>query len=182
MTDLIAVGRRMGSFQGQGERARQMLFFAEKGAVKDTIWNVRLSSLGLEARIDIPVAGRVFNVVNDTHPLNSWPTPAETGWQEYHDKADKTFDAIVKEMAGAAFNKTIFEGSAASQAFEWHVCMERRWSRRYHNFRNMSVDRSDAPGWGALHKTAQVQNGRPCIRSYCNHAQSASPGVTTLHV
>ena len=109
--------------------------------VKDTIWNARLGSLRLKARKDIPVAGIVFNVVNDAlqveHPPNCWSTSVESGWQEYRDKADKTFDAIVSEMVGTAFHQIVFEGAAVSQAFEWRICMEHRWVRRNYNFRSM---------------------------------------------
>ena len=33
--------------------------------IKDSIWTARLTRLGLKARIDIPVAGTMINVVND---------------------------------------------------------------------------------------------------------------------
>ena len=102
-------------------------YFVSKGVMKDSVWNARVGSLRLKARVDIPVAGTMIEVVNDRlraeHPPNGWPISAESGRQEYHDKADKTFEEIVAELAGIIFNKTVFEGSATSQAFEWDICM-----------------------------------------------------------
>ena len=58
--------------------------FAAQGVIKDAIWTARLGCLGLKARIDIPVAGTMINVVNDRlqveHPPNGWPITAESGW------------------------------------------------------------------------------------------------------
>ena len=88
-------------------------YFAAQGVIKDSIWNARIGSLGLKARVDIPVAGTMINVVNGRlrveHPPSGWPINAESGWQEYHDKADKTFGEIVAELANSRFNKTVFE-------------------------------------------------------------------------
>ena len=127
-------------------------YFASKGVVKDSMWNARMGSLGVAARIDIPVVGTVIEVVNDRirveDPPNGWPISAETGWQEYHDKADKTFAEIVAELAGAIFNKTVFEGSATSQAFEWEICMETKWPRHQRNFRSMWQDGASGQGVG----------------------------------
>ena len=39
--------------------------FAAQGVIKDSIWTARMTRLGLKARIDIPVAGTMINVVND---------------------------------------------------------------------------------------------------------------------
>ena len=98
-------------------------YFASKGVIKDLIWNARIGSLGLKAQVNIPVAGTMIEVANDCvrveHPPNGWPIAAESGWQEYHNKADKTFAEIVAELAGTIFHKTVFEGSAVPQAFEW---------------------------------------------------------------
>ena len=64
--------------------------FAAQGVIKDSIWTARMTRLGLKARIDIPVAGTMINVVNDRlqlqNPPNGWPITAESGWQEYHIK------------------------------------------------------------------------------------------------
>ena len=49
--------------------------------------------------------------------------------QAGRNKADKTFKAVVQEMAGAAFHRTAFEGSAAAQGFQWRTAMEYRWPR-----------------------------------------------------
>ena len=112
-------------------------YFAAKGVTKDSIWNARLGSLGLKARVDIPVAGTMIEVVNDQlrveHPPNGWPITAESGWREYHNKADKTFAEIVAELASTIFNKTVFEGSAVSQAFEWDIGMENTWPLHQHH-------------------------------------------------
>ena len=105
--------------------------FAIQGVIKDSIWTARLRCLGLKARIDIPVAGTMINVVNDRlrveHPPNGWPINAESGWQEYHNKAEQTFEAIVADLANTRFNKTVFEGTATAQAFEWDIAMESYW-------------------------------------------------------
>ena len=73
----------------------------------------------------------MINVVNDRlrveHPPNGWPINAESGWQEYHNKAEKTFEEIVAELANSRFNKTVFEGTATAQAFEWDIAMESTW-------------------------------------------------------
>ena len=102
---------------------------AAKGVI-DSIWNARIGSLGLKVRVDIPVAGKMI-VVNDRlrveHPPNGWPINAESGGQQYHNKADKTFAEIVAESASSIFNKTVFEGSAASQALEWDIGVENKW-------------------------------------------------------
>ena len=78
-----------------------------------------MTRLGLKARIDIPVAGTMINVVNDRlqveNPPNGWPITAESGWQEYHNKVDQTFEEIVADLANTRFNKTVFEGTATAQ-------------------------------------------------------------------
>ena len=113
--------------------------FAAQGVIKDAIWTARLGCLGLKARIDIPVAGTMINVVNDRlqveNPPNGWPITAESGWQEYHNKADQTFEEIVADLANTRFNKTVFEGTATAQAFEWDIAMETYWPARYGRFR-----------------------------------------------
>ena len=62
-----------------------------------------MTRLGLKARIDIPVAGTMINVVNDQlqveNPPNGWSITAESGWQEYHNKVDQTFEEIVADLA-----------------------------------------------------------------------------------
>ena len=102
--------------------------FAAQGVIKDAIWTARLGCLGLKARIDVPVAGTMLNVVNDRlqveNPPNGWPITAESGWQEYHNKADQTFEEIVADLANTRFNKTVFEGTVTAQAFEWDIAME----------------------------------------------------------
>ena len=50
------------------------------------------------------------------------------------DKADKTFAEIAAELASTIFHKTVFEGSAASQAFEWDIGMENKWPLHQHHF------------------------------------------------
>ena len=84
--------------------------FAAQGVIKDSIWTARMTRLGLKARIDIPVAGTMINVVNDRlqveNPPNGWPI-AESGWQEYHNKVDQTFEEIVADLANTRFNKTV---------------------------------------------------------------------------
>ena len=56
--------------------------FAAQGVIKDSIWTARMTRLGLKARIDIPVAGTMINVVNDRlqveNPPNGWPITAES--------------------------------------------------------------------------------------------------------
>ena len=110
---------------------RPIEYFAAQGVIKDSIWTARLGCLGLKAGIGIPVAGTMINVVNDRlraeQPPNGWPLNAESGWQEYHNKAEQTFGAIVAELANSRFNKTVFEGSATAQAFEWDIAMENKW-------------------------------------------------------
>ena len=51
-------------------------------------------------------------------------------------------------MANTAFNKTVFEGSATSQAFEWDICMENKWPRYQHNLRQLWNDGSSGQGVG----------------------------------
>ena len=89
--------------------------FAAQGVIKDSIWTARMTRLGLKARIDIPVAGTMINVVNDRlqveNPSNGWPITAESGWQEYHNKVDQTFEEIVADLANTRFNKTVFKRS-----------------------------------------------------------------------
>ena len=113
--------------------------FAAQGVIKDSIWLARMGCLGLKARVDIPVAGTMINVVNDRlrveHPPNGWPINAESGWQEYHNKAEKTFEEIVTELANSRFNKTVFEGTATAQAFEWDIAMESTWPVRQNRLR-----------------------------------------------
>ena len=105
--------------------------FAARGVIKDAIWTAWLGRLGLKARIDIPVAGTMINVVNDRpqveNPSNGWPITAESGWQEYYNKVDQTFEEIVADLANTRFNKTVFEGTAPAQAFEWDIAMETCW-------------------------------------------------------
>ena len=131
-------------------------YFASKGVIKDSIWSARIGSLGLKARVDIPVAGTMIEVVNDRlrveHPPNGWPITAESGWQEYHNKVDKTFAEIVAELAGTIFNKTVFEGSAVSQAFEWDIGMENKWPQHQNNLwtrwnQGASVQGVGRSGW-----------------------------------
>ena len=116
-----------------------------------------MGCLELKARVDIPVAGTIINMVNDRlrveHPSNSWPINAESGWQEYHNKANKTFKKIVTELANSRFNKTVFEGTATAQAFEWSIAMESTWPVRQHRLRQkwengtrqQEVARSEVP-------------------------------------
>ena len=115
--------------------------FAAQGVIKDAIWTARLTRLGLKARIDIPVAGTMINVVNDRlqveNPSNGWPITAESGWQEYHNKVDQTFEEIVADLANTRFNKTVFEGTATAQAFEWDIAMETYWPAHYGRFREL---------------------------------------------
>ena len=98
-----------------------------------------MTRLGLKARIDIPVAGTMINVVNDRlsveNPPNGWPITAESGWQEYHNKVNQTFEEIVADLANTRFNKTVFEGTATAQAFEWDIAMETYWPAHYGRFR-----------------------------------------------
>ena len=93
--------------------------FAAQEVIKDSIWTARMTRLGLKARIDIPVAGTMINVVNDRlqeeNPPNGWPITAESGWQEYHNKVDQTFEEIVADLANTRFNKTVFEGTATAR-------------------------------------------------------------------
>ena len=107
--------------------------------IKDAIWTARLGCLGLKARIDIPVAGTMIKVVNDRlqveNPPNGWPITAESGWQEYYNKADQTFEEIVADLANTRFNKTVFEGTATAQAFEWDIAMETYWPAHYNRLR-----------------------------------------------
>ena len=42
-------------------------------------------------------------------------------------KAEQTFEAIVADLANTRFNKTVFEGTATAQAFEWDIPMETYW-------------------------------------------------------
>ena len=81
----------------------------------------------------------MINVVNDRlrveHPPNGWPINAESGWQEYHNKAEKTFKEIVAKLANSRFNKTVFEGTATAQAFEWDIAMESTWPVRQNRLR-----------------------------------------------
>ena len=78
-------------------------------------------------------------VVNDRlrveHPSNGWPINAESGWQEYHSKADKTFEKIVTKLTNSRFHKTVFEGTATAQAFEWDIAMESTWPVRQNRLR-----------------------------------------------
>ena len=57
--------------------------FAAQGVIKDSIWLARMGCLELKARVDIPVAGTMINVVNDRlrveHPPNSWPIMQKVG-------------------------------------------------------------------------------------------------------
>ena len=90
---------------------RPIEHFAAQGVIKDSIWNARIGSLRFKARIDIPVAGTMINVVNGRLRVeqapNGWPINAESGWQEYHNKGEQTFGAIVAELANSRFNKTV---------------------------------------------------------------------------
>ena len=47
--------------------------FAAQGVIKDSIWTARMTRLGLKARIDIPVAGTMINVVNDRLQVENPP-------------------------------------------------------------------------------------------------------------
>ena len=47
--------------------------------------------------------------------------------QEYRNKVDRTFEEIVADLANTRFNKTVFEGTATAQAFEWDIAMETYW-------------------------------------------------------
>ena len=110
----------------------------------------------------------MINVVNDRlrveHPPNGWPINAESGWQEYQHKAEQIFGAILAELANSRFNKTIFEGSAASQAFEWDIAMENKWPMHLNQLRNRWNDGASSQGvgrsknyvqwteWEALHR------------------------------
>ena len=86
---------------------RPIEHFAAQGVIKDSIWLARMGCLGLKARVDIPVAGTMINVVNDRlrveRPPNGWPINAESGWQEYRNKAEQTFEVIVAELANSLF-------------------------------------------------------------------------------
>ena len=68
---------------------RPIEHFAAQGVIKDSIWTARLGCLGLKARIDIPVAGTMINVVNDRLRV----------------EPEQTFEAIVAELANSRFNK-----------------------------------------------------------------------------
>ena len=148
---------------------RPIEHFATQGVIKDSTWNARIGSLGLKARVDIPVAGTMINVVNDRprveQPPNGWPINAESGWQEYHNKADQTFGAIVAELANSRFNKTVFEGSAPAQAFEWDIAMENKWPMHQNQLRRKWNDGTRSQGvarsrhyiswseWDELHRS-----------------------------
>ena len=116
---------------------RPIEHFAAQGVIKDSIWLARMGCLELKACVDIPVAGTMINVVNDRlrveHPPNGWRINAESGWQEYHNKAEQTFEAIA-ELANSRFNKTVFE-ETATQAFEWDIAMESTWPVRQNRLR-----------------------------------------------
>ena len=128
---------------------RPIEHFAAQGVIKDSIWLARMGCLGLKARVDIPVAGTMI-IVNDRlkveHPPNGWPINAESGWQEYHNKAEKTFEEIVAELANSRFNKTVFEGTATAQAFEWDIAMESTWPVRQNRLREKWEEGSRTQG------------------------------------
>ena len=63
------------------------------------------------------------------------PITAESGWQEHHNKVNQTFEEIVADLANTRFNKTVFEGTATAQAFEWDIAMETYWPANYGRFR-----------------------------------------------
>ena len=48
---------------------------------------------------------------------------------------DQTFEEIVADLANTRFNKTVFEGTATAQAFEWDIAMETYWPAHYGRFR-----------------------------------------------
>ena len=96
--------------------------FAAQGVIKDSIWNARIGSLGLKARVDIPVAGTMINVVNDRLRAEQWPAHQCRKWLARVPQQGRT-----NIWSDCRFNKTIFEGSAASQAFEWDIAMENKW-------------------------------------------------------
>ena len=94
----------------------------------------------------------MINVFNDRlrveQPPNGWPINAESGWQEYHNKAEQTFEAIVAELANSRFNKTIFEGTATFQAFEWDIAMENKWPLHQNQLRKKWNDGARSQGVG----------------------------------
>ena len=99
----------------------------------------------------------MINVVNDRlqveNPPNGWPITAESGWQEYHNKVDQTFEEIVADLANTRFNKTVFEGTATPQAFEWDIAMETYWPAHYGRFRESWTAGAQAQGtWRSRRK------------------------------
>ena len=42
----------------------------------------------------------------------------------------------VADLANTRFNKTVFEGTATAQAFEWDIAMETYWPAHYGRFRD----------------------------------------------
>ena len=51
------------------------------------------------------------------------------------DGPSQTFEEIVANLANTRFNKTVFEGTATAQAFEWEIAMETYWPAHYGRFR-----------------------------------------------
>ena len=58
-----------------------------------------------------------------------WPGQSECT------QVDQTFEEIVADLANTRFNKTVFEGTATAQAFEWDIAMETYWPAHYGRFR-----------------------------------------------
>ena len=141
-----------------------------KGVIKDSIWTARLTRLGLKARIDIPVARTMINVVNDRlqeeNPPNGWPITAESGWQEYYNKVDQTFEEIVADLANTRFNKTVFEGTATAQAFEWDIAMETYWPAHYGRFRRAGLRVPKPKERGSQDEKLHGQSGVRCTELY----------------
>ena len=62
---------------------RPIEHFAAQDVIKDSIWLARWDVWDSKARVDIPVAGTMINVVNDRlrveHPPNGWPIMLKVG-------------------------------------------------------------------------------------------------------
>ena len=113
----------------------------------------------------------MINVVNDRlqveNPPNGWPITAESGWQEYHNKADQTFEEIVADLANTRFNKTVFEGTATAQAFEWDIAMETYWPAHYGRFRESWTTGAQKPKErGGRDEKLHGQSGMRCTGLY----------------
>ena len=59
------------------------------------------------------------------------PSQQKVGGKNTTTKADQIFEEIVADLANTRFNKTVFEGTATAQAFEWGIAMETYWSAHY---------------------------------------------------